>query len=92
MPKGNPEGYYGSRLRASNASFGGPRQKLLRTLRASGVSDSAATALANEAFQGTGSDSASAATRKKKRSKGLREAIISRLRSIGEKARQAVMR
>lgn len=64
---------------------GSPRSKLMQVLRASGVSDSAAVSLTNEAL-GPG--------RKKKKKKkmsqaaGLRQQIISRLRQIGSEARK----
>lgn len=63
---------------------GSPRSKLMQVLRASGVSDSAAVSLTNEAL-GPGTK-----RKKKKMSQaaGLRQQIISRLRQIGSEARK----
>ena len=78
MPKGNPSGYYGG---GGGYAFGGPRQKLLRVMRASGVSDSAGAALANEAF-------GAEVQKKKKKRAGVRQAIMAKLREIGAKAKK----
>ncbi len=61
--------------------LGGPRQKLMRVMRQSGVADSAATRLTEEAL------GKQKKKKKKKASGTLRKQIISRLQEIGAKAR-----
>lgn len=65
--------------------IGGPREKLMQVLRASGASEEAAMNLTAEAL---GPGGTKKKRKKKKQASGLRQQIIARLRDVGKAARE----
>ncbi len=65
---------------------GGPRQKLMQVMRASGVSDKAAANLTNQAL-----GAAPSRNQPKAQPKSLRKQLIGKLREIGAKARTKLL-
>lgn len=67
---------------------GGPRQKLMQVMRASGVSDKAAANLTNQAL---GPAPSRNQPKSQSQPKSLRKQLIGKLREIGAKARSRLL-